>query len=54
MQGARPPVGRRAAVDEGSCGVFWNEEGGEEALAEIQRVLEEWSAQLRPGSGDFA
>jgi hypothetical protein len=49
-----PPDITLAAVDEGSCGVFWNEEGGEEALAEIQRVLEEWSAQLRPGSGDFA
>jgi len=43
-----------ATVDEGSCGVYWDEDGGEEVLVEICRVLEAWSDQLRPQKSDFA
>ena len=38
-----------AMVDEGSCGVYWNEEGGQEVLDRICQVLERWSEDLRPG-----
>jgi hypothetical protein len=43
------PAGMLAAsVDQGSCGIYWLEPGEEAAVAEIQAVLERWSAQLRP------
>ena len=37
-----------ASVDEGSCGVYWRESGGVEAVEQIRRVLESWAGQLRP------
>ena len=31
------------AIDEGSCGVYWQEEGGEERVEQIHRVLQDWA-----------
>lgn len=35
-----------ASVDEGSCGVYWQEDGGEDEVKEIVSVLEAWLAIL--------
>ena len=43
-----PPQVLAASVDEGSCGVYWQEAGGEAALDDLIRVLNTWSGQLRP------
>ncbi len=43
-----------ATLDEGSCGVFWAEEGGEEVVEQIRQVLAEWILLLRPEAGDFS
>lgn len=32
-----------AAIDEVSCGVYWQETGGEERVEQIERVLREWA-----------
>jgi hypothetical protein len=49
-----PPEIGLATLDEGSCGVFWAEEGGEETVELICQVLGEWTAALRPGAGNFS
>jgi hypothetical protein len=36
-----------ASVDEGSCGVYWRESGGVDAVELIRQVLESWAGQLR-------
>ena len=36
-----------ASVDEGSCGVYWQEAGGVENVALIRQVLEAWADELR-------
>jgi hypothetical protein len=36
-----------ASVDEGSCGIYWRESGGVEAVEQIRQVLEAWAGQLR-------
>ncbi len=36
-----------ASVDEGSCGIYWRESGGVEAVEQIRLVLEAWAEQLR-------
>lgn len=38
-----------ASVDEGSCGVYWQEAGGVEKVQLIREVLEVWAGQLRNG-----
>jgi hypothetical protein len=43
-----PPQVLAASVDEGSCGIYWQEAGGEAELADLVRVLNSWSGQLRP------
>jgi hypothetical protein len=43
-----------AAQDDGTCGVFWNEEGDEAELQQIVAVLEEWNRQLRPARGEIS
>lgn len=43
-----PPEVLAASVEEGSCGVYWRESGGVEAVARITQVLGTWSAILRP------
>lgn len=43
-----------ATLDEGSCGVFWAEEGDEETVERIRQVLAEWLGLLRPDAGDFS
>lgn len=35
-----------ASVDPDSCGVYWNESGGDAAVAEITALLERWSDEL--------
>ena len=35
-----------ASVDPDSCGVYWNESGGTDAVAEIISLLERWAEQL--------
>ena len=35
-----------AGVDGGSCGVYWQERGGEEQVERIRGVLERWSEAL--------
>lgn len=42
-----------ATVDEASCGVYWDEDGGEETLVEICTVLDEWSGRLGSNKRDF-
>lgn len=37
-----------ASVDDGSCGIYWQESGSEQEVEQIRQVLEAWSAQL-PG-----
>lgn len=37
-----------ASTDQASCGIYWFEGGDEAAVAQIQAVLEAWSAELRP------
>ncbi len=49
-----PPGIDQATLDEGSCGVFWNEEGDVETVEIIRQVLMDWTASLRPGSGSFS
>ena len=36
-----------ASLDEGSCGVYWQEAGGVENVALIRQVLEAWADELR-------
>jgi len=36
-----------ASADEGSCGVYWRESGGVEAVELIRQTLESWADQLR-------
>jgi hypothetical protein len=36
-----------ASADESSCGVYWRESGGVEAVELIRQVLESWADQLR-------
>ena len=36
-----------ASVDESSCGIYWREPGGIEPVAQITRILEAWSEDLR-------
>ena len=36
-----------ASVDEGSCGIYWRESGGVDAVEQIRQVLELWAGQLR-------
>jgi hypothetical protein len=40
--GGLPQVVLAASVDEESCGVYWREAGGEEAVAQIVRALQAW------------
>ncbi len=34
------------SVDQGSCGVYWTESAGEEAVEQIRLALEQWHAEL--------
>ena len=43
-----------AAQDDGTCGVFWNEEGDEEELQQIVTILHEWTGQLRPPRSEIS
>lgn len=36
-----------ASVDEGSCGVYWQEAGGVENVELIRQVLEAWAGEVR-------
>lgn len=38
-----------ASVDEGSCGVYWREDGDLETVAGIHRALAAWADQLQSG-----
>lgn len=49
-----PAQAYAATVDEGSCGVYWDEAGGEVEVDLICSVLEDWARELRPAEGDFA
>ena len=49
-----PSQAYAATVDEGSCGVYWDETGGEVEVDTICAVLEDWARELRPAEGDFA
>ncbi len=49
-----PPQAYAATVDEGSCGVYWDEAGTEAEVDLICEVLVEWARELRPAEGDFA
>ncbi len=40
-----------AAVDDGSCGVFWCEEGEENEVQEIRRALDRWAGDLSGRGG---
>jgi len=59
--GARPPdvlqelpaTVSAASVDEGSCGVYWQEDGGEEEVAAIVAVLEAWLGILGTSGGQL-
>ncbi len=42
-----PPVVLAASVDEVSCGVYWQEEGDLETVAQIQRCLADWGGQIQ-------
>ena len=42
-----PEQVRAASVDESSCGIYWRESGGIELVAQITRLLELWSEDLR-------
>jgi hypothetical protein len=46
LQSLAAPV-LAASVGEGSCGVYWRESGGVEAVELIRQVLESWAGQLR-------
>lgn len=35
-----------ASVDPDSCGIYWNESGGVEAVSEIASLLDRWAEQL--------
>ena len=41
-----PPGVLAASVDEGSCGVYWREQGDSESVASIIRVLHRWQEDL--------
>ena len=52
--GAAPPVLQSlaapvlaASVGEGSCGVYWRESGGVDAVELIRQALESWAGELR-------
>ena len=57
--GSQPPAILRdlpasvpaASVDEGSCGVYWQEDGGEDEVKVIVGVLEAWLAVLGAPGG---
>jgi hypothetical protein len=36
-----------ASVEEGSCGIYWRESGGVDAVEQIRLVLDAWAGQLR-------
>jgi hypothetical protein len=42
-----PALVLAAGVDEGSCGIYWRESGGVDAVEQIRQVLEAWAGQLR-------
>jgi hypothetical protein len=46
MAGLAVPV-LAASVDSASCGVYWREAGGVEAVEQIRQVLEAWAGELR-------
>ena len=46
-----PPSVPAASVDEGSCGVYWQEEGGEDDVKAIVAALEAWLALLDTTGG---
>lgn len=37
-----------ASIDEGSCGIYWQEVGEKADVEQIVRLLEAWSSDLRP------
>tara|TARA_R110002110_G_scaffold66978_1_gene183113 strand:+ start:211951 stop:212403 length:453 start_codon:yes stop_codon:yes gene_type:complete len=41
-----PPQVLGASVDEVSCGVYWDESGGQDAVEQITRALDVWSREL--------
>jgi hypothetical protein len=44
---AQLPAGILAAsVDEGSCGVYWEEQGDKESVARIAEILHRWEGEL--------
>ncbi len=46
LQSLAAPV-LAASVGEGSCGVYWRESGGVDAVELIRQALESWAGQLR-------
>ena len=42
-----PALVLAASVDEGSCGIYWQEAGTVADVEQIRQVLEAWSADLR-------
>jgi len=43
-----------ASIDEGSCGIYWDETGVEEEVGPICAMLERWAGELRPSSANFS
>jgi hypothetical protein len=43
-----PPSVLAASVDEGSCGIYWQESGDPAEVEQVVSVLDAWSGQLRP------
>ena len=37
-----------ASADEGSCGIYWRESGGEPEVEQIVEVISRWADSLRP------
>lgn len=49
-----PPDVFAAAVDSGSCGVYWREAGDEVEVEIIRSALTAWAGDLRPAKGNFS
>lgn len=46
---ALPPTVRALGMDEGSCGVYWHEDGEEDDVAVIVSALKDWELSLSGG-----
>jgi len=45
---ALPATVLAASIDEGSCGIYWQEAGEKGDVEQIVRLMEAWSSDLRP------